>query len=460
MRVLVTGAAGFIGSHVTDLLHEGHPVVAVDCSPTTTTGREARQPQRLPDAPRVRVPRGRPRLRRVAPRVADVDVVFHLAGQPGVRPSWGRLPELRRAQRRRHPAAAGGGPGRPTRRASSTPRAPRSTATPTATRAEPTRLPFSPYGVTKLAAEHLCAYAPQLGSRPSPCATSPSTGPGSAPTWPSTASSARARRGAGPGLRHRRADPRLHLRRRRRRSDHPRRHAAGEPGSVLTSAAARRSPSTSPRPARRAARAAGRGRALGNGGKPETSAGRAGRPSSPSGCSAGPRPSTSAPGSPGRSPGTAPARTSARPPSWRTCGRPSTRRRRTTPRPACSSGDDRHCGPAIGRAQPSAASRWCTANSPTAVASGSCSCSCANATGPGSSRTLFVSGELGVWAAPIRDLGIDVTLLTGSPRRQVARLPAGVPTARPVRLRVVGCLHQRLRLVARRTRRASRRLVP
>ena len=92
------------------------------------------------------------------PLLEGAGQVFHLAAQAGVRASWGReFARLHRPQRARHPAAAGGGPGRRGCRASCTPRPRRSTATRPACRCARTRAasPLSPYGVTKLAAEHL-----------------------------------------------------------------------------------------------------------------------------------------------------------------------------------------------------------------------------------------------------------------------------------------------------------------
>lgn len=78
MRVVVTGAAGFIGSHVSDAMAaSGHIIVAVD-----------RRPHKgIAD----------PRIIRATLDLADhdpppldgVDVVVHLAGRPGVRCSWG-----------------------------------------------------------------------------------------------------------------------------------------------------------------------------------------------------------------------------------------------------------------------------------------------------------------------------------------------------------------------------------
>jgi nucleoside-diphosphate-sugar epimerase len=89
-RVLVTGAAGFIGSHLCDaLIARGDDVVGVDSfteyySPTRkranlsgalATGLDFRRVDLSCDS-----------LEHV---VEGIDVIYHLAGQPGVRPSWG-----------------------------------------------------------------------------------------------------------------------------------------------------------------------------------------------------------------------------------------------------------------------------------------------------------------------------------------------------------------------------------
>lgn len=94
MRVVVTGAAGFIGSHVAETAaREGHEVVAVDApsrSLSPTTAREtwatlrARQGITLVEADLAAAP---------AEVLGDVltgaGAVVHLAGRPGVRTSWG-----------------------------------------------------------------------------------------------------------------------------------------------------------------------------------------------------------------------------------------------------------------------------------------------------------------------------------------------------------------------------------
>ncbi|MGW6558507.1 NAD-dependent epimerase/dehydratase family protein [Streptomyces hydrogenans] len=89
-RALVTGSAGFIGSHL------AHTLVK---SGTTVIGVDRRDPSDDPTAAaNLGTLYGRPGYVHINadlldcaidPLLLDADVVFHLAGIPGVRPSWG-----------------------------------------------------------------------------------------------------------------------------------------------------------------------------------------------------------------------------------------------------------------------------------------------------------------------------------------------------------------------------------
>lgn len=88
MRVLVTGAAGFIGSHTVDLLlGRGHEVIALDALVPQVHGPDA-QPRNLDvhrENTRLRFHRGDVRDRALlAPLVASADAVLHLAAAVGL----------------------------------------------------------------------------------------------------------------------------------------------------------------------------------------------------------------------------------------------------------------------------------------------------------------------------------------------------------------------------------------
>jgi nucleoside-diphosphate-sugar epimerase len=160
MNALVTGAAGFVGSHLCQrLLDDGVEVLALDCF--TGYYERARKEQHL--APL----RGRAGFRFVeadlgeadlAPLLDGVDWVFHLAGQPGVRSSWGPdFPDYVRHNvlaTQRLLEACKGRPLAKLVNASSSSVYGDAESYPTAETLRPQ--PVSPYGVTKLAAEHLC----------------------------------------------------------------------------------------------------------------------------------------------------------------------------------------------------------------------------------------------------------------------------------------------------------------
>jgi UDP-glucuronate 4-epimerase len=164
-RYLVTGCAGFIGSHLCDsLLEDGHSVVGVDAF-TPTYPRSLKE-RNLRDA----LSNSRFRLAELdvaiadgalVEAVADAELVFHLAAQPGVRTSWGASFEhyVHRnllATQRVFEAAVEVGL-RVVLASSSSVYGDVETG---ATHESAALRPISPYGVTKLGCEHLArAYA-------------------------------------------------------------------------------------------------------------------------------------------------------------------------------------------------------------------------------------------------------------------------------------------------------------
>ena len=154
--VLVTGCAGFIGSHLVErLLEQGHTVVGIDCFTDYYS----------PERKHANISRAevQPEFTLMTEDIVDmrrfpsVEYVFHMAAQPGVRASWGsnfevylrnnveatqkllefyKSKHLKRFIYSSSSSVYGDAP--------------------LPMREDTLTKPVSPYGVTKLAAEHLC----------------------------------------------------------------------------------------------------------------------------------------------------------------------------------------------------------------------------------------------------------------------------------------------------------------
>lgn len=93
MKCLVTGAAGFIGSHLCEeLLGRGEEVTGVDCFtryyPRRLKERNIDEVERVGNFKLIRADLA---VAKIEPLLEGVGCVYHLAAQPGVRPSWGEL---------------------------------------------------------------------------------------------------------------------------------------------------------------------------------------------------------------------------------------------------------------------------------------------------------------------------------------------------------------------------------
>lgn len=160
MRSVVTGAAGFVGSHLSELLlAQGDEVVGIDSftdyyDPSTKENNLAG----VMDHERFTLQRDDLLTADLPELFRGADVVYHLAGQPGVRPSWGAefatyvSRNVLATQTVLEAARAVDLP--KLVYASSSSVYGDAESYPTAETVRPQ--PVSPYGVTKLAAEHLC----------------------------------------------------------------------------------------------------------------------------------------------------------------------------------------------------------------------------------------------------------------------------------------------------------------
>lgn len=160
-RTIVTGAAGFIGSHMVEALVDRHnSVIGIDSftdyySPET----KVRNLSTVLGSPEFQLLRVDLASQPLEPLFEGVETVFHLAAQPGVRGSWASgfdtYVERNILGTQRLLEASRSFPGLRIVNASSSSVYGNAANYPTSEE-DPTR-PLSPYGVTKLAAEHLCS---------------------------------------------------------------------------------------------------------------------------------------------------------------------------------------------------------------------------------------------------------------------------------------------------------------
>ena len=93
MKCLVTGAAGFIGSHVAErLLLDGHTVVGIDrFSDYYDPALKRSNIESLLGNSGFELATRDLAFDSISDLIDGVDLVFHLAAQAGVRASWGKL---------------------------------------------------------------------------------------------------------------------------------------------------------------------------------------------------------------------------------------------------------------------------------------------------------------------------------------------------------------------------------
>jgi nucleoside-diphosphate-sugar epimerase len=160
MKILVTGVAGFIGSHLAErLLGTGHEVIAVDCF-TDYYPRKIKESNlsMLRDSKEFFFHEDDLLRMDLTTLLKNVDVVFHEAAQAGVRASWGSSFRIYTENNVRATQslleAAKEVKLKKFIYASSSSIYGDAESYPTNEDTRP--MPISPYGVTKLAGEHLC----------------------------------------------------------------------------------------------------------------------------------------------------------------------------------------------------------------------------------------------------------------------------------------------------------------
>jgi len=174
-RVLVTGCAGFLGSHLSERLVElGHTVLGVDCfAPYYSRETKERNLERVRDEPRFALVELDLAAEALDGLMEGVDTVFHLAAQAGVVGSFGASFEIYvrnnvLATQRLLEAAANASPVAFVYASSSSVYGDASVYPTTELSS---RRPLSPYGMTKVATEELagvyrrCFGVPVIGLR-------------------------------------------------------------------------------------------------------------------------------------------------------------------------------------------------------------------------------------------------------------------------------------------------------
>ncbi|MBP2017830.1 nucleoside-diphosphate-sugar epimerase [Symbiobacterium terraclitae] len=137
-RFLVTGAAGFIGSHLVEHLRaSGHTVVGVDRRPGADVQGDLLEMD-------------------LAPLLDGAEYVIHLAGQPGVRESWDQFPAYSRGNIETTQRLLEAARGRSLKKFVLASTSSVYGEAPMPAKEDGPTLPVSPYGLTKLAAERLC----------------------------------------------------------------------------------------------------------------------------------------------------------------------------------------------------------------------------------------------------------------------------------------------------------------